>query len=36
MIICPGPDYLYSLLGYKTPYEFERMKLERVPDFLVA
>ena len=29
-------DYPHSSLGYKTPCEFERLSLEKLPNFLVA
>jgi transposase InsO family protein len=35
-VIDYNTDYPHSSLGYKTPCEFERMNLEKLPNFLVA
>ncbi len=35
-VINYNTDYPHSSLGYKTPCEFERLSLEKLPNFLVA
>lgn len=35
-VIDYNTDYPHSSLGYKTPCEFERMNLEKLPNFLVV